>query len=162
MQPLLTKQPHMMNLKDSLTQHNSIVLNARANNWQQAIKLGTDKLEHAGVVDKRYYQSILNVTEDMGAYYILAPGLAMPHASPTDGPLTNGFALVTLEKPVIFDEDNEPVDILVTVAATDRTTHNKSGIMQVAKLFQSQENFERVRNAQTPEDIIALIEENET
>lgn len=150
-----------MNLKDSLTLHNSIVLNARADNWQQAIKLGTDQLEQAGVVDERYYQAILNVTEHMGAYYILAPGLAMPHASPEDGPLANGFALVTLEKPVVFDEDNDPVDILVTVAATDRTTHNKSAIMQVAKLFQSEANFEQVRNAQTPEDIIALIEDSE-
>ena len=150
-----------MNLKDSLSQHNSIILNARANNWQQAIKLGTDCLEQAGVVDERYYTAILNVTEEMGAYYILAPGLAMPHASPEDGPVSDGFALVTLQEPVIFDEDNEPVDILVTVAATDRTTHNKSGIVQVANLFRNQANFERVRNAQTSEEIIALIEEND-
>ena len=151
-----------MNLKDSLTQHNSIILNARADNWQQAIKLGTDRLELAGVVDERYYQAILNVTEEMGAYYILAPGLAMPHASPDDGSLANGFALVTLQKPVIFDDDNDPVDILVTVAATDRTTHNQSGIMQVANLFRNQESFERIRKAKTPEDIFTLIDDTES
>lgn len=151
-----------MNLKDSLSQHNSIILNARADNWQQAIKLGTDCLEQAGVVDDRYYPAILSVTEEIGAYYILAPGLAMPHASTKNGPLANGFALVTLQEPVIFDEDNEPVDILVTVAATDQTTHNKSGIMQVASLFGNQANFERVRNARTPEEIITLIEDNES
>lgn len=162
MQLPLTKQAHTMNLKDSLSQHNSIILNAQADNWQQAIKLGTDRLEQAGVVDERYYRAILDVTENIGAYYILAPGLAMPHASPEDGPLTNGFALVTLQKPVIFDEDNDPVDILVTLAATDRTTHNKSAIMQVAKLFQNQESVERVRKAQTPQEIIALIEEKES
>ena len=150
-----------MNLKNSLSQHNSIILNARADNWQQAIKLGTDCLEQAGVIDDRYYPAILNATKELGAYYILAPGLAMPHASPKDGPLTNGFALVTLQKPVIFDEDNEPVDILVTVAATNRDIHNKSGIMQVANLFRNQANFERVRNAQSPDEILTLIEENE-
>lgn len=150
-----------MNLKDSLSQHNSIVLNAHADNWQQAIRLGTDRLEQAGVVDERYYQAILKVTEEMGAYYILAPGLAMPHASPKDGPLANGFALVTLQQPVVFDDDNEPVDILVTVAATDRTTHNQSGIMQVAKLFDNPSKMDRVRNASTPEEVIALIEESE-
>ena len=37
-----------------------------------------------------------------------------------------GFALVTLKKPLIFNhEDNDPVDILITMAAVDATTHPK-------------------------------------
>jgi hypothetical protein len=37
-----------------------------------------------------------------------------------------GFALVTLKKPLIFNhEDNDPVDILITMAAVDATTHQE-------------------------------------
>lgn len=148
-----------MNLKESLLQHNAIILNAEVRNWKEAIKLGTDLLEQAGVVDERYFQAIVKVTEDLGAYYILAPGLAMPHASPDDGPLQNGFALVTLKKPVIFDEDNAPVDVLITLAATDRKTHNAAGIMQVANLFGNPDNLRTIRNARSVQEIIQLMDD---
>ena len=51
----------------------------------------------------------------------------MPHGRPEEGVKT-GFALVTLKKPLIFNhEDNDPVDILITMAAVDATTHRRSG-----------------------------------
>ncbi len=66
----------------------------------------------------------------------------MPHGRPEEGVKKTGFALVTLKKPLEFnDEDNDPVDILITMAAVDANTHQESGIMQIVNLFEDEENF---------------------
>ena len=151
-----------MTLKDSLIANNSISLQAEAKDWKEAVRLGTDLLEKAGVVDKRYYGAILDGTAKFGPYYLLAPGLAMPHGRPEEGVLKNGFALVVLKEPVVFgDEDNDPIDILITLAAVDQKSHNEGGIVQVVNLFEDEDNFDRLRAARSHEEVIALIEKAE-
>ena len=84
--------------------------------------------------------------EQFGPYFVIAPGLAMPHGRPEEGVKKTGFALVTLKKPLEFNhEDNDPVDILITMAAVDANTHREVGIMQIVNLFEDEENFDRLR-----------------
>lgn len=148
-----------MKLSDSLAENHSIALHAEAENWQQAIKIGTDLLVSAGVVTADYYPAILEGIERFGPYFILAPGLAMPHARPEQGVIRTGFSLVTLKTPVCFgDADNDPIDILVTLAASDARTHQEVGIMQVVQLFEDKKNFQGVRECQTAEQLLALID----
>lgn len=115
-----------MKLRDSLAENKSIRLQAEAETWQDAVKIGVDLLVAADVVEPRYYQAILDAVEQHGPYFVLAPGTAMPHGRPEEGVKKTGFALVTLKKPLEFNhEDNDPVDILITMAAVDANTHQK-------------------------------------
>ncbi|MDI4745907.1 hypothetical protein MJL33_29920, partial [Salmonella enterica subsp. enterica serovar Kentucky] len=41
--------------------------------------------------------------------------------------------------------DNDPVDILITMAAVDANTHQEVGIMQIVNLFEDEANFDRLR-----------------
>ena len=126
-----------MKLRDSLAENKSIRLQAEAETWQDAVKIGVDLLVAADVVEPRYYQAILDAVEQHGPYFVLAPGLAMPHGRPEEGVKKTGFALVTLKKPLEFNhEDNDPVDILITMAAVDANTHQEVGIMQIVNLFE--------------------------
>ena len=68
-----------MKLRDSLAENNAICLQAEASTWQDAVKIGVDLLEAAGVVEPRYYQAILDGVARFGPYFVIAPGLAMPH-----------------------------------------------------------------------------------
>lgn len=147
-----------MKLSDSLKHNHSILLQAEAQDWQQAVKLGVDLLVAAGVVEPRYFNAILAGVEQFGPYFVLAPGLAMPHGRPEEGVLKTGFALVTLKQPVCFgDEDNDPIDILITMAAVDAKTHQEVGIMQVVNLFEDEANFDRLRACRTPQQVLSLI-----
>ena len=126
-----------MKLRDSLAENKSIRLQAEAETWQDAVKIGVDLLVAADVVEPRYYQAILDGVEQFGPYFVIAPGLAMPHGRPEEGVKKTGFALVTLKKPLEFNhEDNDPVDILITMAAVDANTHQEVGIMQIVNLFE--------------------------
>jgi len=46
-----------MKLRDSLAENNSILLQAEASTWQEAVKLSVDLLVKADVVEPRYYQA---------------------------------------------------------------------------------------------------------
>lgn len=147
-----------MKLSDSLAQNKSVLLQAEATDWQQAVKLGVDLLVAVEVVEPRYFNAILAGVERHGPYFVLAPGLAMPHGRPEEGVLKTGFALVTLKTPVCFgDEDNDPIDILITLAAVDSRTHQEVGILQVVNLFEDEANFDRVRACRTVVEVLDLI-----
>ncbi|MBU9813157.1 PTS ascorbate transporter subunit IIA [Rahnella sp. C60] len=148
-----------MKLRDSLAENNSICLNAEAETWQDAVKIGVDMLVVAGVVEPRYYQAILDGVGRFGPYFVIAPGLAMPHGRPEEGVIKTGFALVTLKKPLVFNhEDNDPVDILITLAAVDANAHQEIGIMQVVNLFDDEANFDRLRACTTAQQVLDLID----
>ena len=136
-----------MKLRDSLAENKSIRLQAEAETWQDAVKIGVDLLVAADVVEQH------------GPYFVLAPGLAMPHGRPEEGVKKTGFALVTLKKPLEFNhEDNDPVDILITMAAVDANTHQEVGIMQIVNLFEDEENFDRLRACRTEQEVLDLID----
>lgn len=148
-----------MKLRDSLAENNAIRLQAEASTWQEAVKLGVDLLVGAEVVEPRYYQAILDGVERFGPYFVIAPGLAMPHGRPEEGVKKNGFALVTLKTPLVFNhEDNDPVDILITLAAVDARTHQEDGIMQIVNLFEDEANFDRLRACRTARQVLDLID----
>lgn len=146
-----------MNLKSSLIENNSIALNKRANSWEEAIKISTDLLVESGAIEERYYDDIIKKTMEYGPYYIIMPEVAMPHARPESGVNKDSFSLVTLEEPVFFGEDGGDVSILITLAATSADSHNEFGLVQVANLFEDEENIIKIKNAKTKEEILALI-----
>ncbi|MFK3662402.1 PTS ascorbate transporter subunit IIA [Scandinavium sp. NPDC088450] len=148
-----------MKLRDSLAQNHSVKLQAEASTWQEAVKVGVDLLVAADVVEPRYYQAILDGVAAFGPYFVIAPGLAMPHGRPEEGVKQTGFALVTLKTPLVFNhEDNDPVDILITLAAVDANTHQEVGIMQIVNLFEDEANFDRLRACRTEQDVLDLID----
>lgn len=149
-----------MNLREHLLSRDAIALQVDAKDWKEAVKAGTDMLVRANTIEARYYDEIIKNTEELGPYYLLAPGLAMPHARPEGGVIENSFALVTLKEPVVFgDPDNDPIDILITLAARDAKTQNEEAIVQVVTLLDSEETVEKLRAAKTIDEIKALFQE---
>ncbi|MDG6227403.1 PTS sugar transporter subunit IIA [Glaesserella parasuis] len=151
-----------MNLKQSLIENNSIKLHQSASNWEEAIKIGTDLLVAAGTIEPRYYDNIVSKIKEMGPYIILAPGLAMPHARPEEGVIKTSFALVTLETPIYFDGEDEPVDVLLTLAGSDSDQHMQ-GLMEITQVLGDPDSdtgvdLDKIRRCKTAEDVYAVID----
>lgn len=151
-----------MNLKQSLIENNSILLNQSASNWEDAVKIGTDLLVKAGTIEPRYYDNIISKVKELGPYIILAPGLAMPHARPEEGVIKTSFALVTLKEPVFFDGEEEGVKILLTLAGSDSDQHMQ-GLMEITQILDDEEsetgvNLDKVLACKTAEDVYAMID----
>jgi PTS system ascorbate-specific IIA component len=149
-----------MNLTRQLLELDTIALQAHARDWRDAVRIGTDLLVGAGTVEARYYDAIVKMTGELGAWYLLAPGIAMPHARPEEGVKQTSFALVTLAEPVSFgDPDNDPIDLLITLAAADAKTMNEEAIVEVVTLLDNEDTVRRIRAAKTRDGIRALFAE---
>lgn len=151
-----------MTLKQSLIENKSIKLQAEAQDWRSAIKLGTDMLVASGAVTPSYYEAIINCIETMGPYIIIAPNFAMPHARPEDGVNRTAFALVTLKDPILFDDEADPVDVLITLAGSTSDEHMK-GLMEVIQLLEDEDcesgvNLDPLRQCRSVEDVYQAID----
>ncbi|MBF8970259.1 MULTISPECIES: PTS sugar transporter subunit IIA [unclassified Streptococcus] len=148
-----------MNLTQALTENNSIRLGLSANTWQEAVRLSIDPLIESGAVKEEYYHAIIESTEEYGPYYILMPGMAMPHARPEAGVNRDSFSLITLTEPVTFSDGKE-VQVLLALAATSSEIHTSVAIPQIIALFELENSIERLSNCQSPEDVLAMIDES--
>ena len=148
-----------MNLKQALTDNKSIRLGLSAATWQEAVKLAVDPLIESGAVQPRYYDAIVESTEEYGPYYILMPGMAMPHARPEAGVNRDAFSLITLTEPVTFSDGKE-VSVLLSLAATSSKIHTSVAIPQIIALFELENSIERIKACKSDEEVLALIEES--
>ncbi|WP_087020649.1 PTS sugar transporter subunit IIA [Thaumasiovibrio subtropicus] len=152
-----------MGLKKSLTDNYSIKLQARAGNWREAIKIGTDMLIESGAITPAYHDAIISSVEKLGPYICIAPSLALPHARPEDGVVRTAFALVTLETPVYFEGEDEPVDVLITLAGSTSDEHME-GLMEVTQVLDDEDSetgvdLNKLRRCRSVQDVYAVIDE---
>ncbi len=88
----------------------------------------------------------------------LGPGIAMPHARPEDGVNQLSLSLTVIREGVNFNaEENDPVKLLVTLAATDKDSH-VDAIAQLAELFMNDEHVKEICRAQNVAQILEIIE----
>lgn len=135
----------------------AIELKDSAKDWQEAIDFSMDALLRNHYINHEYIQAIKDSTRSNGPYYILAPGIAMPHARPECGASKTGLSLVLLKQPVHFDACNEPVKLLIGLAAAEADSHI-SAIQALSELLCEEETLElmlNANNAEQLEDIIA-------
>ncbi|EGQ7928804.1 PTS sugar transporter subunit IIA [Vibrio vulnificus] len=152
-----------MGLKQSLIENNSIKLQAQASNWRDAIKIGTDMLIASGAIEPCYHDAIINSVEELGPYICIAPNLALPHARPENGVNRTAFALVTLETPIYFDGEDEPVDVLITLAGSSSDEHME-GLMEVTQVLDDEESdtgvdLDKLRRCRSLTDVFNVIDD---
>jgi PTS system ascorbate-specific IIA component len=132
----------------------SISVRATASNWKQAIELAGDALVTSQRTTTQYTEAMVQAFEELGPYMVIAPGIALAHARPSEAVLGTGLSLITLSEPVVFgSEANDPVRLVIGLAAVDHDSHIDlmaalsdllMDVMKVNMLLQA-ENVEQVR-----------------
>jgi PTS system ascorbate-specific IIA component len=112
-----------MNLSDFLPP-GSITAGGQAADWREAVTLAGDLLVAQGVTTDVYTAEMIKAVEDLGPYIVIAPGFALAHARPSPAVLKTGISWVSLAEPVEFgNKENDPVRLVVGLAALDATAH---------------------------------------
>lgn len=128
-----------------------------AKNWQDALEKSCSALIENGAVEPRYLQAIIHSHQEIGPYYVIGPGMAMPHARPEDGVNRLSLAITIIQQGVSFDADeNDPIKMLVTLAATDSESHIET-IAQLAELFMNEQHVAQICQANNVDDVLAII-----
>ncbi|MEY2816063.1 MAG: hypothetical protein RJA78_639 [Actinomycetota bacterium] len=145
----------MSELLNQALAEGSISVRAIASNWKQAIELAGDALVTSQRTTTQYTVAMVKAFEDLGPYMVIAPGIALAHAKPSEAVLGTGLSLITLTEPVVFgSEANDPVRLVIGLAAVDHDSHIDlmaalsdllMDVMKVNMLLQA-ENVEQVRD----------------
>lgn len=147
-----------MSLGARIIAENLFAIQREASNWQQAVKLGCNLLEEKGYITTDYYQSILKVVDEHGPYFVILPGVAMPHSRPEAGAIETGCSLVTLKEPVVFGhDDNDPVSLIFTMSAKSTEELNEGILIEIMNLLDDGVLVEQLINASSEDELKTLL-----
>ena len=121
-----------------------ILVREEAKDWQEAIYKAANPLMEEGCFDHTYVEAMLHLIDEFGPYIVITKGVALAHARPEDGVRCGGLSVMTLRHPVEFgNTENDPVQIVFCLAATDANTH--LDIMRnLVRLIDSDEKIHRL------------------
>jgi PTS system ascorbate-specific IIA component len=145
-----------LTLQGILKQYDSIRLNQTAATWEDAIRKSAEPLIEAGAVTPQYCDLMIESTKKLGPYYILSPGMAMPHAQPGDSVVKNAFSFVTLREPAVFP-DGSGIKVLACLAAAGGGDGLSGALMQIAEMFSTDRMMEKIYACQDSESVLRLI-----
>ena len=136
-------------------------LNIDLDSKEQAIEATGRLLVNGGCAEERYIEAMKRLCKEFNNYIVIAPGIAMPHARPEDGAINAGFSLITLKHGIVFGHaKNDPVRLIIGLAATDNKTHLKA-LSELSMLLDSKESINKLLEATEAEDAIRIIKEFE-
>lgn len=125
-------------------------------NWQQAVQLSAAPLLAEQLIEPRYVERIFQIHREIGPYYVIAPQIAMPHSRPEDGSNAQALSLVVLKQGVNFGSDNDPVQLVLMLAAKDSESHLEM-LSAVAELFSDEEAVQQIIQSTTVSEIAEIV-----
>ena len=113
--------------------------------WEDAIKIASKPQLEKGYIDQTYVDAMIRNVHEYGPYIVIAPKIAIAHATPSDGCSKTSLGITKFEVPVDFGaKDFGTVNILFSLSAPEASSH--------MKLLQ-----EMISGINTPEKIDKLI-----
>ncbi|PSU86467.1 PTS beta-glucoside transporter subunit IIABC [Photobacterium kishitanii] len=146
-----------MSLFDLIGNDGIVVTSEKHLTVNSALDLMCSVLLKNGKVDPCYVEAIKQKHREIGAYYVLAPKIAMPHARPEDGVNEAGLQLTVFKNGVDLEsEDNGDVYLSVTLAAIDSDSHINT-IMALSELFQNDDDIDAIIHSDSKTAIIEIL-----
>lgn len=124
------------------------------NDYKEAIKISCDILEENKVIESRYYNSILNKIDELGPYFCIAEGVAMPHARPEDGAIKEGVSIVKINSPIDFL--GKKISVFFTLSAKDNESH-LTILRKIAEVCMNKEKLNIILNSKNEEEIQEVL-----
>jgi mannitol/fructose-specific phosphotransferase system IIA component (Ntr-type) len=128
--------------------------------WQDAIHAVGKLLVDDHAVEERFTLAMIEMAIEFGPYFVIAPGVALPHARPEDGVVRSSIAVITLSKPVEFGNvDNDPVTLVIALAAKDKVEHVQ-GLSELANILGDEARLEKILACKDDEELLSILLDN--
>lgn len=145
------------NVFKSLFDVKRVVLDVKVDTWQEAIIRVSEPLLWENMITPNYVHNMVDLVVKHGPYIVVAPGVAIPHASPNDGVIMPGISIMRLRKPVIFGKEGfDPVSIVICCAIIDEPEYINA-LMRLLTKIKDPLNIDRLLRAKTSEEIIKIL-----
>lgn len=148
-------------MSTSLTQlitDEHVILGARPQSWQDAIRLAAAPLVESASVTDHYIDRMIEVVQAYGPYIVLAPGVALAHAQPDGSVTRTAMSAMTVPEGVSFGHDgNDPVRLVLCLAAADSTSHLEA-LKAFVQIMREPDAVDRLVLAKSPQGFRTLLE----
>jgi mannitol/fructose-specific phosphotransferase system IIA component (Ntr-type) len=127
-----------------------------ARDWRDLVDQVGEVMVEMGDVEPSYVEAMKKVTEEMGPYSVIAPGVVLLHARPEEGVHRICFVLVTLAEGISFGSDNDPVLLAIGLGALDHESHVEA-LRDLASLLGDRSKVEGIMNANKIDEVLKII-----
>src|SRR5699024_1178059 len=96
--------------------------------------------------------------DELGTYVVIAPGFALAHSRPSPAVLRTGMSFVSLRTAVEFGAAaNDPVDLIIGLAATDQDSHLQV-MSALARVLSDSKIMAQLRAADSPAAVREILD----
>lgn len=139
--------------------YSSLRLQVEAKDCRDAIQKAADVLIDKGAITQGYVSEMNAAFDELGPYFVLAPGMAFAHSRPSDSVKRTALSMITLKEPVCFgSEINDPVFLVCVIASMDAQEHVDQ-LKRIAVFLGDQRHVEMLKNAKTDQDKREIVDE---
>lgn len=134
-----------------------IQIGLQATDWEEAIRKAAKPLLEDGAIETTYVEGIISSVRENGPYFVLSKGFALAHARPELGVNRLALNFATFDPPVSFGVgENDPVSLIVTLAATDANSHLDL-LAELAGILVEEGRMQKMFHAKSPEEFYELL-----
>ncbi|MBD2780589.1 PTS sugar transporter subunit IIA [Xenorhabdus szentirmaii] len=130
-----------------------------AKDWREAIAIACQPLIDNGSIESRYVDAIYRSHEEIGPYYVIGPGIALPHARLEQGANRLALSLTVFHEGVVFGSGhNDPIKLLIVFATTDSNSHIEV-LAELAELFDDSKEISQLMYSGSQDEIFSIIQD---
>ncbi|MGF1720359.1 PTS sugar transporter subunit IIA [Vibrio kyushuensis] len=146
-----------MSLFDLIGNEGVVIYSEKDLTVDAALEVTCSSLLANNKIQSSYLDAIKQKHKEIGAYYVLAPKIAMPHARPEDGVNEAALQVTVFKEGVDLEsEDNGDVYLSITLAAMDSDSHINT-IMALSELFQNDDDIDAIIAADNKQEIVDIL-----
>ena len=136
----------------------SISLDESAEDWEDAVRKGGKLLFDSGAVTEHYVDCMVECVKKMGAYIVVCPGVAMPHAGYEDGANKVAVSFLRMKEPVYFQREEKPVpvEMFFSFSTTDEKSHLRL-LQDLWQVFSDKKALEALKECSSKRDVLTFI-----
>lgn len=126
--------------------------------FSEAIQAVAEPLLKADKIEQHFVDTILARYDEQFPYFVIAPGIAIPHAGFSDGVKQIGMSYLQLEHPVRFSKEHQIYGLLMI--APINNTHHQEASQNFYELVSNKTKREKLLSLKAAKSIKAFFELN--
>lgn len=131
----------------------AVTLDYDCNDWRDAIEIASKPIVKKGYITQEYVKAMIKSVEELGAYMVIIPEIALTHASPKKGVIKDCISLLTLKNHIKFGDESKELVKMIIVFGTNRSGNHFEILSNLVKILENNENINKIANAKKYSDI---------